>query len=95
VTKQEKARWLVEMYTAVANGKLVQYKSAMDYMWRDSDRGPDMDCDPECWRIKSEPREATHLVTYFDGCEASGNWVKVPDSWPEYTKVRVTEIIEE
>jgi hypothetical protein len=94
MTREEKARWLSEMYAAMAEGKTLQYQSGSKWYDNHMDNGPYFHSIPEYWRIKSEPREATHLVAYFDGCEVSGNWVKVPDSWPEYTKVRVTEIIE-
>jgi hypothetical protein len=91
MTREEKARWLAKMYTAIANGETLQYKSATDGMWRDSVRGPDMDCEPQYWRIKPEPRECISSVVAFTFNEV---WVKVPSDWPEGTEVIVKEIIE-
>ena len=94
MTREEKARWLSEIYAAMAEGKTVQYLFGNNWLDYVGDIGPDMGTNEDIWRIKPEPREATHLVAYFDGCLVCGNWVKVPDSWSEGTKVRVTEILE-
>jgi hypothetical protein len=90
MTKQEKARWLLEIYTAVAEGRTVQY--VVDGTWLDQSCGPDMISDPEYWRIKPEPPEPREheAVVHRSDC----TWVQLPNDWPEGTKVRVTEIIE-
>jgi hypothetical protein len=90
MTKQEKARWLSEIYTAVAEGRTMQY--VVDGTWWDQQCGPDMNSDLECWRIKPEPREVETLVYHRNGNE---RWVRIPDDWFGVVTVRVTEILED
>jgi hypothetical protein len=93
MTREEKARWLSEIYAAIAEGKTLQYR--IGSKWHDDpmDDGPYFYSNPEDWRIKPEPRECVRPVvgTLFS---RDGHWVKVPDDWPSGTKVRVTEILE-
>lgn len=90
MTREGKARWLSDMYAAMAEGKTLQYR------WVDvgEDSGPGMGSDPEYWRIKPGPVGCVRLVEWLDEDVVGGNWVKIPDHWPKGTKVRVTEILE-
>jgi hypothetical protein len=90
MTKQEKARWLVKMYTAVAEGRTMQYEN--DGTWWEQQCGPDMNSNVEHWRIKPEPREVEALVYHRNENE---RWVRIPNDWPSGTRVRVTEILED
>jgi hypothetical protein len=95
MTKQEKARWLSEMYAAMADGKQLQYQLIYTgSKWYDNhmDNGPYFHSNPEYWRIKPEPREVEALVYQRNENE---RWVRVPNDWPSGAKVRVTEILED
>jgi hypothetical protein len=84
----EKAKWLAEMYTALAEGKLLE-KKCVTYGWVTATIYPDMNSNPKLWRIKPEPR--VH-IDYVRPRAGGGRFVYVPNSWPLDAAVRVTEL---
>jgi hypothetical protein len=69
---------LSEFYTAMHEGKCVQYHD--NEKWIDVDRrfqGPHLESNPKKWRIKPEPRrkwQAGHHQTY--DAEVGSSWIK-------------------
>jgi hypothetical protein len=74
----------------MADGRTLQYQSGSKWYDNQITNGPHFHSNPGWWRIKPEPREHEAVVHRSD-CK----WVQLPNDWPEGTKVRVTEILED
>lgn len=83
----EKAKWLAEMYTAIAEGKTLEYRNTTKG-WVEAESFPVMASDPGRWRIKPEPRVHIDYVRP----RAGGRFVFVPNSWPLDAAVRIIEM---
>lgn len=88
---EDKARWLARIYTGMSDGRTLEYY--INGTWvEDNSAGPDLNSNPNYWRIKPEPREHLSKVQSLSGIP--GRFVNVPITWPLGTHVRVIEVEE-
>jgi hypothetical protein len=84
-----KAKWLSEIYAAMSEGKLLEYH--INGIWIEDDTaGPDLNSNPDYWRIKPEPREHLSRVQNLSGIP--GHFINVPITWPLGMPVFIKEI---
>lgn len=63
---REEARKVAELYTAFADGKMLQYQGG-DRQWRDTmESNLDFIGSPSLWRVKPTPREAWLIYVWVD-----------------------------
>ena len=90
-----KALFLVEMYKAISQGKLLQTYNINDKQWHDYDgngAGPNLLSNPDSWRVK--PREPERMWrAIVDGVPDETNDESKAQSWTD-SGLKVTEWLE-
>lgn len=88
---RKQAAWLAEIYQGVADGRELQFWNGGS--WVETGIGPHLaESRHDFWRLKPEPREC---VSHVRGSSGEYKVVLVPTDWPNWIKVRVTEILED
>lgn len=88
---EDKAGWLARIYTGISEGGILEYYINGTWL-EDYSAGPDLNSNPNYWRIKIQPREHLSKVQNLSGIP--GSFVNVPITWPLGTHVRVIEVEE-
>jgi len=87
---QEKAKWVSEIYAAVANGDTLQIWHSDTEEWRDATNGPNLTCREDWWRIKPKPRRmwtANATTAKTDNAAEAETWKEQGHTVTEWMEV--------